>query len=286
MARPSGYDDPEVASSKSSSYGGITKSSSYGGITKSSSYGGITKSSSYGGTTKSSSYGGTTSPLSAAAPYGELAFILSLLGTISVALLDARVFHHALRPPEHGHYHHCDSASDHSSDGGDSIYLPVSHSGTAPPTAFSHMKRRHMKRRDKVKKEKKLGDLESGAYAAPGHANLGSPGNYNPVSYGNYNPNSYGNYNPGTSGDYNLGFHGNYNPADLHSSDDEEHGGVEVCGTIPVAVEGGEPNATDSHIDDKHELRRPGLNWSQIGTSAAAACLATIATMYIANGIT
>jgi hypothetical protein len=56
--------------------------------------------------------------------------------------------------------------------------------------------------------------------------------------------------------------------------------------TMPVAVEGGEPNATDSYTDDKHDLRRPGLNWSQIGASAAVACLVTIVTMHIANGIT
>lgn len=61
---------------------------------------------------------------------------------------------------------------------------------------------------------------------------------------------------------------------------------LHACGTMPVAVEGGEPNATDSYTDDKHDLRRPGLNWSQIGASAAVACLATIVTMHIANGIT
>lgn len=75
-------------------------------------------------------------------------------------------------------------------------------------------------------------------------------------------------------------------PVDPHSNEDEEHGGMEACGTMPVAVEGGEPNATDSYTDDKHDLRRPGLNWSQIGASAAVACLATIVTMHIANGIT
>ena len=148
----------------------MARSNGYGAL-NASFYGVITKSS------KSSSHGGTTRPLSTAAPYGELTFVLSLLGllgTLSVALLDARVFHHALRHPEHRHYPYCDSASDFSSDSGDSTYLSVSRSGTAPSTALSHMKRS-----GKVKKKKKLahrspGDnrlnvsLDSSAYAAFG----------------------------------------------------------------------------------------------------------------------
>ena len=94
----------------------------------------------------------STSPPSTAAPRhcGSflLAVVLNLLGVFDIAL-DARVFHHALRLPKHGHERHCDSASDSSSDGGESIYFSASRSGAAPSIVHSHTNSR------KVKKKKK-----------------------------------------------------------------------------------------------------------------------------------
>ena len=68
-----------------------------------------------------------------------------------------------------------------------------------------------------------------------------------------------------------------------------EHEEPTDSGDEPMDSDGGyheehEDAAEREPTDGQLEQRRPGMNWSQLAASAATACVATIATLYISNG--
>ena len=72
-------------------------------------------------------------------------------------------------------------------------------------------------------------------------------------------------------------------------SDGEEHEEPMDSGDEPMDSDGGyheehEDAAEREPTDGQLEQRRSGMNWSQLAASAATACVATIATLYISNG--